>query len=78
MMNKEMKYYEVDLYEYNNDERYYNWYLKNQGELTDEQVKAVLIRDFLGKGLSQEDINNITAIREITGDEFTTCSGISA
>jgi hypothetical protein len=70
-------YYEINFYgEGHKDD--YSWYIKNQKSLTDNEVKEVLKKDFLGNGVTQEMMNNIVLIQEIDSVEFTLSCGIKA
>lgn len=71
-----MKYYEINFYG-ENDVRDYSWYIKNKIALTDDEVKKEVAKN-IGYGLTQEDLDNIVSITEISAYEFTSSCGIEA
>lgn len=73
-----MYYYEIGFYG-EGHEKDWTFYIKSQKTLSNDEVKEKLQNEFLGvDGLAQHHIDNIDVIGEITAEEFTSCSGLTA
>lgn len=69
-------YYEIGFYGEGN-EKDFTWYIKNNKELSNKEIKEVLITEFKNQ-ISIEDMENIDSIEAISSTEFTSCCSIEA
>ncbi|WP_223588227.1 hypothetical protein [Neobacillus bataviensis] len=77
-IRRNRKYYEIVFYEAKRPDSWC-FYIWSDVPITNEEMPRVLKRDFLGvSGLSQQHIDNIYDVYEITAEQFTSRCGIKA